>query len=260
MPTTPYLPPPPTTQDSELSQSDYQWLLIVQGLAALYEVDTSKGSYTESLPAAGVASSGQTGQGKEIIYFKTSADGNTYTLKGAATGTVTLTAKWQFARFKSDGTNWYAVGASSSGSALAIQIAGVPTSNQSLLDFIAGSGITITNPSGGQVEISATGGGGGVSGKWSGNWGGWSIASSTGIGSAIPFQYGVNWENFNVAVTNNGPTATEGRSYSANSGGGNNCFGYDETAPSSTSEFSKTGSSSSPSSERLPRATGSASG
>lgn len=110
MPTTPYLPPPPTTQGSNLSQTDYQWLLIVQGLAAIYEVDTSAGSYSEALPAAGVGSSGQTGQCKEIIYLKTSADANGDTITGAKTGSVTLTAQNSYVRFKSDGTNWYQVG------------------------------------------------------------------------------------------------------------------------------------------------------
>jgi len=160
MPTTPYLPPPPTSLGSALSPTDYQWMLIVQGLIPLYEVDTSKGSYTEALPPAGVGSSGQTGQCKEIIYLKTSADANTDTITGAITGPVVLATQWQVARFKSDGTNWYAVGAAA-GSAVEIEIGGVPNSLQTILNFIAGSGVTITNPSGGEVEISATGGGGG---------------------------------------------------------------------------------------------------
>lgn len=159
MPTTPYLPPPPTSLGSALSPTDYQYMLIVQGLLPLYEVDTSKGSYTESLPPAGVGSSGQTGQCKEIIYLKTSSDANTDTITGALTGPVVLATQWQVARFKSDGTNWYAVGAAAS--AVEIEIGGVPTADQEILNFIAGSGVTITNPSGGEVEISATGGGGG---------------------------------------------------------------------------------------------------
>ena len=110
MPTTTYLPPPPTTQGSNLSQTDYQWLLIVQSLLPLYEVDTSKGSYTETPPAAGVGSSGQTGQCKEITYVKTSSDANVYTLNGVQGGPLTLTAQGQFFKIKSDGTNWWKVG------------------------------------------------------------------------------------------------------------------------------------------------------
>lgn len=110
MPTTPILPPPPTTQGSDLSPTDYQWLLIVQGLQPLYEVDTSKGSYTEAVPNAGVGSSGQTAQCKEITYLKTSADGNTYTLTGVQGGDLTLTAARSFFKIKSDGTKWWKVG------------------------------------------------------------------------------------------------------------------------------------------------------
>ena len=114
MPTTSYLPPPPTTQGSNLSPTDYQWMLILQGLAALYEVDTSKGSYTEAAPAPGVSSSGQTGQCKEISYVKTSSDGNTYTLTGVQGGNLTLTGAPGSAtshfKIKSDGTKWWKVG------------------------------------------------------------------------------------------------------------------------------------------------------
>lgn len=110
MPTTPYTPPPPTTQGSALSPTDYQWMLIVQNLAPLYEVDTSAGSYAENPPAAGVSSSGQTGQSKEITYVKTSADGNSYTLNGVKGGPYMLTMQYQFLKIKSDGTNWWKVG------------------------------------------------------------------------------------------------------------------------------------------------------
>ncbi len=82
----------------------------MQGLAPLYEVDTSKGSYTEEVPAAGVLSSGQTGQCKEITFVKTSADGNTYTLKGVQGGNLTLTAQFSYFKIKSDGTKWWRVG------------------------------------------------------------------------------------------------------------------------------------------------------
>jgi hypothetical protein len=113
MPTTPYLPQPPTQMASNLSPTDYNWQLIVQGLAPLFEVDTSKGSYSESVPAAGVNSAnpatGQSAQGKEIIYVKTSPDSNTYTLNGVQGGPLTLTAQYQSFRIKSDGTKWWKV-------------------------------------------------------------------------------------------------------------------------------------------------------
>lgn len=173
MPTTPYLPPAPTSQGSNLSQADYMWMLIVQGLAPLYEVDTSKGSYSEALPPAGVGTSGQTGQGKEIIYVKTSADANTDTITGARTGPVTLSTQYQVARFKSDGTYWYAVN-SSSGSSLALEVNGTPNIDQALLNLFAGSGITITDDGAGKIVIAASSASipsGTV--VWPSGWGGW---------------------------------------------------------------------------------------
>ena len=155
MPTTPYLPPAPTSQGSNLSQADYMWMLIVQGLAPLYEVDTSKGSYSEALPPPGVGTSGQTGQGKEIIYVKTSADANTDTITGAKTGPVTLSAQYQVARFKSDGTYWYAVN-SSSGSAFTAEVNGTPLSASGLVNFEDSATVTWANPSGGIVTATAS--------------------------------------------------------------------------------------------------------
>lgn len=104
------LPPPPTTQGSNLSPSDHQWLLIVQNLAPLVLIDTTAGPITIPLPDPGVAASGQTGQGKEIIYKKISADGNTATITGGAEGPQTITLQYAAIRFKSDGTDWWVVG------------------------------------------------------------------------------------------------------------------------------------------------------
>ena len=109
MPTTPYLPPPLNKRGSHFSQIDFNWALIVQGLAALYEVDTSAGDYAETVPAAGVETSGQTGQCKEIIYVKNSSDGNTFTLHGVEGGDLTLSDQYSVLRVKSDGTNWWSV-------------------------------------------------------------------------------------------------------------------------------------------------------
>jgi len=120
MPTTPYLPQPPTQMGSNLSPTDYNWQLIVQGLAPLFEVDTSKGSYSESVPAAGVnpanPATGQSAQGKRITYVKTSKDANSYTLTGVLGGNLTLTSYLQAFTIQSDGTNWYPVGSSGGGS------------------------------------------------------------------------------------------------------------------------------------------------
>jgi hypothetical protein len=103
--------PPPTTQGSNLSASDHRWLLIVQQMAPLVLIDTTTGDESIALPDPGIdASSGQTGQNKEIIYKKISADSNTASITGGAEGTQTLTMQYAGIRFKSDGTDWWVVG------------------------------------------------------------------------------------------------------------------------------------------------------
>ena len=86
------------------------WYLTLQNLHPLNEVDTSEGSYEEAPPAAGLNSStGQTNQNQEITYVKTSADANTFTLKGdnLPLGPYPLTAQGQVLKIKSNGTDWY---------------------------------------------------------------------------------------------------------------------------------------------------------
>ena len=56
MPTTSYLPPPPTTQGSNLSPTDYQWMLILQGLAAM---GTAKTVHPGVALAAGLGAGSQ---------------------------------------------------------------------------------------------------------------------------------------------------------------------------------------------------------
>ena len=85
------------------------WELIVQNLAPLNLVDTSGGDYAEDAPDAGVGASGQSAQGKEISYVKTSSDGHTFTLNGVEGGALTLTAQYSHLKIKSDGTNWWQV-------------------------------------------------------------------------------------------------------------------------------------------------------
>jgi hypothetical protein len=112
MPTTQVLPIPPTTRGSNLSDTDHMYLLTIQGLAPLYKVDTSEGSYSEELPPAGLnQSTGQSAQCKEIVYRKVSQDSNTFTLLGSEDGPLTLTAPGPGAvlRLKSDATGWWAV-------------------------------------------------------------------------------------------------------------------------------------------------------
>ncbi len=101
--------PPPTTQNSSLSKSDYGWLLLVQNLLPLVTVDTSKGNTVIFLPNAGVAATGLTGQNMEITYVKSSPDGNSVTVKGAISGTEVIAAQFESRKFKSDGTNWWVV-------------------------------------------------------------------------------------------------------------------------------------------------------
>ena len=93
-----------------------QWLFTLQYLLPLRLADTSGGPYSEALPPAGLNSTtGQSNQNAEIVYIKSSADGNTFTLTGAIDGPHTLTTQYQALRFKSDGTNWWPSQAASGG-------------------------------------------------------------------------------------------------------------------------------------------------
>ena len=155
---------PPPTQSKAVSDEGYvsnplrQWLFTLQNLLPLRLGDTSGGSYSENLPPAGLnASTGQSNQNQEIIYVKTSGDANTLTITGAATGGVVLSSQWEAVRFKSDGTNWYAVSVGSA-SAVLLETDGAPNSVQNLLDLVAGTNITLSE-AGGHVTIDATGGG-----------------------------------------------------------------------------------------------------
>lgn len=101
---------PPPIRASNLSDSDMKYLFTLQYQLPLRKGDSSGGPYSEALPPAGLnTTTGQSNQNQEIIYIKTSADGNGWTITGAITGSVTLTGQYDVARFKSDGTNWYSV-------------------------------------------------------------------------------------------------------------------------------------------------------
>jgi hypothetical protein len=102
---------PPPLRDSELPEPIQKYLLTLQKLLPLNEVDTSAGPYAEAVPHAGLnASTGQSNQTMEITYVKTSADANVYTLTGVQLGNLTLTAQGDHFKIKSDGTNWWRVG------------------------------------------------------------------------------------------------------------------------------------------------------
>jgi len=115
MPTKQILPPPPTTQGSNLSPTDHQWRLTTQNLQPHNLVDTSEGDYEETPPPAGLnPATGQSAQCRELTYTKTSGDGNTFTLEGVEGGPFTLTgapgATGSFLKIKSDGSKWWRVG------------------------------------------------------------------------------------------------------------------------------------------------------
>ncbi len=85
-------------------------MLTLDTAQPLNLVDTSHGSFSAALPPPGAnQSTGQSNQGQELIYKKVSADGNTFTLTGAAEGPQTLTAQYSSVRLQSDGTNWWVV-------------------------------------------------------------------------------------------------------------------------------------------------------
>jgi hypothetical protein len=163
--------PPPTRTNAVDSKGFLaiplrQWLFSLQMLLPLRVGDTSKGSYSEALPPAGLnQTTGQSNQNEEIIYIKGSADANTWTITGAISGSVTLSAQYQLARFKSDGTNWWNVGVSSGATSLSLEVNGTPNADQALLNLFAGYGITLTDAGAGKIVIAASGGSGFPSGS-----------------------------------------------------------------------------------------------
>lgn len=111
MPTTQTIfPPIPQRVAQQISDALLKWLISVQMQLPLREVDTTAAPYAEAAPPAGLNSTtGQSNQNQEIIYVKTSADGNVFTLNGVQGGPYTLVAQYQRIRIKSDGTSWWRV-------------------------------------------------------------------------------------------------------------------------------------------------------
>lgn len=98
----------------KVTKSFQNWLFVLRDRAPLTIIDTSGGSVVVALPAAGLDSTtGQSNQNAELIYRKTTPDGNTVTITGSFDGNQVLTSNTGAAsrvRFKSDGANWYVVG------------------------------------------------------------------------------------------------------------------------------------------------------
>jgi hypothetical protein len=85
-----------------------EWLFSVQNLLPLVVVDTSAGSFADTVPAAGLNSTtGQSNQNMEISFVKSSADGNTFTLHGVQGGDIVIAAQYARFKVKSDGTSWW---------------------------------------------------------------------------------------------------------------------------------------------------------
>jgi hypothetical protein len=114
-----FVPPtrtPAVDSKGYLSKPYQQYLFTLQYLLPLILVNTAAGSFTQNPPAPGLhANTGQSNQNQEIIYKKTSADGNSFTLAGTPMaplpeGPIVLTAQYSKVRIKSDGTQWWVVG------------------------------------------------------------------------------------------------------------------------------------------------------
>jgi hypothetical protein len=101
----------PPLRDSGITKPLEQWLLADGKRLPLVECDTSGGNFNQALPPAGLsnAATGETNLNQEIHYVKTTADANTVTITGAASGNVILAAQYDHATFKSNGTVWYRI-------------------------------------------------------------------------------------------------------------------------------------------------------
>jgi hypothetical protein len=101
----------PPLRDTSLDKVIQAWLQAIGQRLPLITADTSGGNISDALPPAGLSSTatGETNQNMQISFVKTSTDGNTFTITGAASGNVILSAQFDHATFKSDGTNWYRI-------------------------------------------------------------------------------------------------------------------------------------------------------
>lgn len=97
------LPDPPITGDAQIKPWWAEWFRSVKEQFPLNTVDTAAGNVTIALPSGAVY------MNREPVYIKSSADANTVAITGAQGGTVTLTAQFNKARFRYDGSKWWAV-------------------------------------------------------------------------------------------------------------------------------------------------------
>ena len=93
----------PPLRNSNLQEPIQKWLLSLQNLHPMIEVDTSKSAVTETLPPAGLnAATGQSNQNAEYTFVASGA--HPVTIIGGSGGNVVITNG--VARFKSNGALW----------------------------------------------------------------------------------------------------------------------------------------------------------
>lgn len=136
-----------------------QWLFTLQNLLPLVEVDTLGGDEVLQLPPAGLnENTGQSNQNQEIVYVKTSSDGNTASITGAETGAIILRKQWDSARFKSDGTNWINSGVGSSSGPGAASFALLTSGENNDAAMVVGHGASLSRDGDGLIDASEIGG------------------------------------------------------------------------------------------------------
>ena len=136
-----------------------QWLFTLQNLLPLVEVDTSGGDEVLQLPPAGLnENTGQSNQNQEIVYVKTSSDGNSASITGAETGAIILRKQWDSARFKSDGTNWVNSGVGSSSGPGAASFALLTSGENNDAAMVVGHGASLSRDGDGLIDASEIGG------------------------------------------------------------------------------------------------------
>lgn len=102
MSTLPSLLRPIVDKDGRAS-TDLVLLLNQLNRQVFHSLSTASGNVSQALPPAKNFSA-------ELVYLKNTSDVHTLTVTGAVTGSVVLSSQGSFARFKSDGQNWWKVG------------------------------------------------------------------------------------------------------------------------------------------------------
>lgn len=87
-----------------------RWFQLVKKQAPFFPVPTTSGNVTIPLPTFTTTAEAAVYLNREHLYLKSTADGNTVTITGAAVGgSVVLSTQGQKARFRFDGVNWWPV-------------------------------------------------------------------------------------------------------------------------------------------------------